>query len=127
MVTDHQFSNLLEARKKVALARYGKKPNKNGDIRRGCPTRAEGCGNYLLAHPSLGGRKREGFQKDELAPTEVPSKTACLKVCQQRTVTLKNNAEDGAKFLQHGPAFITAHWRKEYGRRNTIESRNAML
>ncbi|SDS32169.1 hypothetical protein [Corynebacterium timonense] len=49
------------------------------------------------------------------------------KVCQQRTVTLKNTAEDGAKFLQHGPAFMTAEWRKEYGRRNTIESRNAML
>lgn len=73
------------------------------------------------------GKKRPGFQKDELTPAEVPSKASCPKVRQQRTVMLKNTAEDGAKFLQYGPAFMTAEWRKEYDRRNTIESRNAML
>ena len=31
------------------------------------------------------------------------------------------------KFLQHGPAFLTAGWRNENGRRNIIESRNTML
>lgn len=42
-------------------------------------------------------------------------------------MTIKNSVEDGAKFLQHGPAFMSAGWRKEYGRRNTIESRNSLL
>lgn len=127
-LTDQQFANLLEARKRLALARYGAKPNKNGDVRLGCPARAEGAEiTCPLVPPAEEGKKKAGFQKDELTAAEVPSKASCPKVCQQRTVTLKNTAEDGAKFLQHGPAFMTAEWRKEYGRRNTIESRNAML
>ena len=127
-LTDQQFSNLLQARKRLALARYGTKPNKKGDVRLGCPARAEGAEiTCPLVPPAEEGKKKAGFQKDELTDFEVPSKASCPKVCQQRTVTLKNTAEDGAKFLQHGPAFMTAEWRKEYGRRNTIESRNAML
>lgn len=40
--------------------------------------------------------------KSNKTATGGTSKVSCPKVCQQRIVTLKNTAEDGAKFLQHG-------------------------
>ena len=102
-LTDQQFSNLLQARKRLALARYGTKPNKKGDVRLGCPARAEGAEiTCPLVPPAEEGKKKAGFQKDALTDSEVPSKAACPKVCQQRTVTLKNTAEDGAKFSSMG-------------------------
>lgn len=62
-------------------------------MRLSCPARAEGaeitCPLVPLAED---GRKKEGFQKDGLTASEVPSKASCPKVCQQHIVTLKNTA-----------------------------------
>ncbi|WKK61324.1 hypothetical protein QYQ98_09990 [Corynebacterium sp. P3-F1] len=126
-LSDQAFINLLQARSKYQLSAYGK-PNAKGDMRMGCPARAEGAEiTCPLVPRSEEGKKAKGFQKEALSEDEVPSPGSCPKVCRQRTVTIKNSVEDGAKFLQHGPAFMSADWRKEYGRRNTIESRNSLL
>ena len=126
-LTDQAFINLLQARSKYQLSVYGK-PNAKDDMRMGCPARADGAEiTCPLVPRSEEGKKAKGFQKEALSEDEVPNPGSCRKVCRQRTVTIKNTVEDGAKFLQHGPAFTSAGWRKEYGRRNTIESRNSML
>ncbi|MCT1683818.1 hypothetical protein M3A74_03180 [Corynebacterium appendicis] len=42
-------------------------------------------------------------------------------------MTIKNSVEDGALWLQQGPAYGTAEWQEVYDQRNTIESRNDKL
>lgn len=48
-------------------------------------------------------------------------------ICRQASVTIKNSVEDGARWLQQGPAYGTPEWQAVYGQRNMIESRNDKL
>lgn len=42
-------------------------------------------------------------------------------------MTIKNSVEDGARWLQQGPAYGTPEWQSVYGQHNMIESRNDKL
>lgn len=42
-------------------------------------------------------------------------------------MTIKNSVDDGARWLQQGPAYGTPEWQSMYGQRNMIESRNDKL
>ncbi|OAA16974.1 hypothetical protein CAFEA_05230 [Corynebacterium afermentans subsp. afermentans] len=42
-------------------------------------------------------------------------------------MTIKNSIEDGARWLQQGPAYGTPEWQEVYGQRNMIKSRNDKL
>lgn len=48
-------------------------------------------------------------------------------ICRQASVTIKKSVENGARWLQQGPAYGTPEWQDGYGQCDMIESRNNKL
>lgn len=67
-------------------------------------------------------------QRLELTISDVSGLSAAPPaICRQASVTIKNSVEDGARWLQQGPAYGTSEWQAVYRQRKMIESRNDKL
>lgn len=120
------YMGRLEGRKKFALATKGT-TNENGDRRFRCPVKAPGAA-LSCALVARGDEKPTAKQRLELTVKDVSGLSAAPPaICRQASVTIKNSVEDGARWLQQGPAYGTPEWQAVYGQRNTIESRNDKL
>lgn len=116
----------LEGRKRFALATKGTK-NSAGDRRFRCPVKAPGA-SLSCALVARGDEKPTAKQRIELTVKDVSGFAAAPPaICRQASVTIKNSVEDGARWLQQGPAYGTPEWQSVYGQRNMIESRNDKL
>ena len=116
----------LEGRKRFALATKGKKTER-GDRRFRCPVKAPGSA-LACALVARGDEKPTAKQRLELTISDVSGFSAAPPaICRQASVTIKNSVEDGARWLQQGPAYGTPEWQSVYGQRNMIESRNDKL
>ncbi|MDL0403215.1 hypothetical protein QQO25_09615 [Corynebacterium lehmanniae] len=120
------YMGRLEGRKKFALATKGT-TNENGGRRFRCPVKAPGAA-LACALVARGDEKPTAKQRLELTVKDVSGFSAAPPaICRQASVTIKNSVEDGARWLQQGPAYGTREWQSMYGQRNMIESRNDKL
>lgn len=120
------YMGRLEGRKRFSLATKGTK-NDAGDRRFRCPVKAPGS---ALECPLVGQGDEQPTAKDRwvLSVKDVADFSAAPPtICRQASVTIKNSVEDGARWLQQGPAYGTPEWQYVYGQRNMIESRNDKL
>ena len=124
---DHEtYMSRLEGRKRFALATRGTKSSA-GDRRFRCPVKAPGSALACALVPR-GDERPTAKQRLELTVKDVSGFSAAPPaICRQASVTNKNSVEDGARWLQQGPAYGTAEWQEVYGQRNMIESRNDKL
>lgn len=117
---------LRPGRKRFSLATKGTK-NDAGDRRFRCPVKAPGS---ALECPLVGKGDEQPTAKGRwvLRVQDVADFSAAPPaICRQASVTIKNSVEDGARWLQQGPAYGTPEWQDVYGQRNMIESRNDKL
>lgn len=121
-----KYMSRLEERKRFALATKGKK-SEGGGRRFRCPVKAPGS-SLSCALVAQGDEKPSAKQRIELTISDVSGFSAAPPaICRQASVTIKNSVEDGARWLQQGPAYGTPEWQDVYGQRNMIESRNDKL
>ena len=120
------YMSRLEERRRFALATKGAKDSAGGRRFR-CPVKAPGS-SLSCALVSRGDEKPTAKQRLELTVKDVSGFSAAPPaICRQASVTIKNSVEDGARWLQQGPAYGTVEWQEVYGQRNMIESRNDKL
>ena len=116
----------LAGRKKFALATKGTK-NSAGGRRFRCPVKAPGAA-LSCALVARGDEQPTAKDRWVLRVQDVADFSAAPPaICRQASVTIKNSVEDGARWLQQGPAYGTPEWQDVYGQRNMIESRNDKL
>ena len=104
----------LEGRKRFALATKGTK-NSAGDRRFRCPVKAPGA-SLSCALVARGDEQNTAKQRLELTVKDVSGFSAAPPaICRQASATIKNSVEDGARWLQQGPAYGTPEWQEVYG------------
>lgn len=103
------YMSRLGARRNFALATKGT-ANENGGRRFRCPVKAPGSA-LACALVGRGDEKPTAKQRLELTVKDVSGFSAAPPaICRQASVTIKNSVEDGARWLQRGPAYGTAEW-----------------